>query len=80
MKLKFIGLKARSPLEIVNSLFEFTYKNYDLRNVSVFKRKRNLAVHYGSGSLSSLAQKICELALDSVRDEKLSNFKNKIRI
>ena len=33
MKLKFIRLKTRSPLEIVNSLFEFTYKNYDLRNV-----------------------------------------------
>ena len=74
MKLKFIRLKTRSPLEIVNSLFEFTYKNYDLRNVLVFKRKRNLAVHYGSGSLSSLAQKICELVLDSVREEKTIKF------
>ena len=74
MKLKFIRLKTRSPLEIVNSLFEFTYKNYDLRNVLVFKRKRNLVVHYGSGSLSSLAQKICELVLDSVREEKTIKF------
>ena len=74
MKLKFIRLKTRSPLEIVNSLFEFTYKNYDLRNLLVFKRKRNLAVHYGSGSLSSLAQKICELVLDSVREEKTIKF------
>ena len=74
MKLKFIRLKTRSPLEMVNSLFEFTYKNYDLRNVSVFKRKRNLVVHYGSGSLSSLAQKICELVLDSVREEKTIKF------
>ena len=74
MKLKFIRLKTRSPLEIVNSLFEFTYKNYDLRNVLVFKRKRNLAVHYGSGSLSSLAQKLCELVLDSVREEKTIKF------
>ena len=51
LQLKFIRLKARSPLEIVNSLFEFAYKNYDLRNTSILKRKINLTVHYRSESL-----------------------------
>ena len=62
--------------EIVNSLFEFTNKNYVLRNVSLLKRKRNFTVHYGSEKLSSLAPKIIEFVPDSIREEKtLSIFK-----
>ena len=37
----------------VNSLFEFTNKNYNLINASILKRKRSFTVHYGSESLSS---------------------------
>ena len=52
--------KAKNKVfpEVVNSLFEFTNKNYNLRNASVLKRKRNFTVHYGSESLFSLAPKI----------------------
>ena len=50
--------KNKIPPEIVNSVFEFTNKNYNLRNVSILKRKRYFTVHHGSQSLSSLAPKI----------------------
>ena len=72
--------KAKNKIspEVVNSLFEFTNKNYNLRNVS--KRKRYFTVHYGSESLVSLAPKIWELVPDSIREVKtLSIFKNKIK-
>ena len=61
--------KNKIPPEIVNSVFEFTNKNYNLRNVSILKRKRYFTVHYGSQSLSSLAPKIWWLVPDSVREE-----------
>ena len=58
-------------------MFEFTNKNYNLRNVS--KRKRYFTVHDGSESLASLALKIWELVPDLIREVKtLSIFKNKI--
>ena len=61
-------------------LFEFTNKNYNLRNASILKRKRYFTVHYGSESLVSLAPKIWELVPDSIREVKtLSIFKNKIK-
>ena len=39
--------KAKNKIfpEVVNSLFEFTNKNYNLRNASVLKRKRYFTVH-----------------------------------
>ena len=39
--------KAKNKIspEHVNSLFEFTNKNYNLRNASFLKRKRYFAVH-----------------------------------
>ena len=65
---------------IVNSLFEFSNKNYNLRNASILKRKRYFTVHYGSESLVSLAPKIWELVPDSIREVKtLSIFKNEIK-
>ena len=65
--------------EIVNSLFEFTNKNYNLRNASTLKRKRYFTSHFGSESLSSLAPKIWKLVPDSIREGKtLSIFKNKV--
>ena len=74
--------KAKNKIspEVVNSLFEFTNKNYNLRNVSILKRNRYFTVHYGSESLVSLAPKIWELVPDSIREVKtLSIFKNKIK-
>ena len=52
--------KAKNKIspEVVNSLFEFTNKNYNLNNVSVLKRKRYFTAHHGSESLVSLAPKI----------------------
>ena len=61
--LTFIRLKIRSP-EVVNSLFEFTNKNCNLKNASILKRNRFFTVHYGSESLVSLAPKIWELFPD----------------
>ena len=49
--------KSKVSSEVVNSLFEFTDKNCNLRNASVLKRKRYYTVQYGSESLSSLAPK-----------------------
>ena len=52
--------KAKNKIspEVVNSLFEFTNKNYNLRNASIYKRNRYFTVHYGRESLLSLAPKI----------------------
>ena len=73
--------KAKNKMfpEVVNSLLEFTDKNYNLRNTSILKRKRYFTVHYGSESLESLAPKIWELVPDSVREVKTSIFKNKTK-
>ena len=73
--------KAKSKIspEVVNSLFEFTNKNYNLRNVALLKRKRYFTVHFASESLVSLAPKIWELVPDSTGEVKTSIFKNKIK-
>ena len=71
--------KNKISVEVVNWLFEFTNKNYNLRNRSILKRKRYFTVHYGSKSLVSLARKIWELVPDSIREVKTSIFKNKIK-
>ena len=73
--------KAKNKIfpEVVNSLLEFTNKNYNLRNASILKRKRYFTVHYGSESLASLAPTIWELVPDSVRVVKTSIFKNKTK-
>ena len=61
-------------------MFEFTNKNYNLRNASILKRNRYFTVPYGSESLVSLAPKIWGLVADSIREVKiLSIFKNKIK-
>ena len=66
--------------EVVNLLFEFTNENYNLRNVTILKRKRYFTVHYGKERLPiSLALKIWELVPDSIREVKTSIFKNKIK-
>ena len=68
--------KAKNKIspEVVNSLFEFTNKNYNLRNASILKRNRHFTVYYGSESLVSLASKIWELVPDSIREVKTINF------
>ena len=66
--------KNKVSSEVLNSLFEFSNKNYNLRNASVLKRKR-----YGNESLLCLA-KIWKLVPDSIREVKtLSIFKNEIK-
>ena len=73
-------VKNKISPEVVNSLFAFTNKNYNLRNASILKRNRYFTVHYGRESLVSLAPKIWELVPDSVIEVKtLSIFKNKIK-
>ena len=54
-------IKQKVYPEVVNSLFEFSNKNYDLRNALTLKRKRYFTFHYGSESLLSLAAKIWEI-------------------
>ena len=74
--------KAKNKIspDVINSLFEFTNKNYNLRNASVLKRKRYSTVDYGIESLLSLAPKIWELVPDSIREVKiLWIFKNKLK-
>ena len=65
--------------EILNSLFEFTSESSSLTNALILKRKRKLTVHFESKRLSSLAPKIWEIVPDRMREEKASNFKNKIK-
>ena len=73
--------KNKITSEIVNSLFEFTNKNYNLRNASIFGRNRYFTVHYGSESVAFLAPKIWEFVPDSIREVKTrSIFKNKIKV
>ena len=68
--------KAKNKIcpEVVNSLFEFTNKNHNLRNASIPKRKRYFPVHHGSGNLVSLAPNIWELVPDSTRGKNIINF------
>ena len=72
--------KNKISAEVVNSLFKFPNKNYNLRNASILERERYFTVHYGSESLVSLASKIWELVQNSIRELKtLTIFKNKIK-
>ena len=72
--------KHKVSSEVLNSLFEFSNKNCNLRNASVLKRRRYFTVHYGNESLLCLAPKIWELVPDSIREVKtLSIFKNEIK-
>ena len=59
--------KAKNKIspEVANLLFEFTYKNYSIRNASILKRKRYFTVYYGSESSLFLAPKIWELVPQS---------------
>ena len=72
--------KNKISPEFVNSVFEFTNKNYNLRNASFLKRKRCFTVHYRSKSILFLALKIWELVLDSIIETKtFSIFRNKTK-
>ena len=57
LAIEIYKVKNNISPEVVNSLFEFTNKNSNLRNASILKRKRFFTVHYGSESLLSLAPK-----------------------
>ena len=72
--------KAKNKIfpEVVNSLFEFTNKNYNLRNASVLKRKRYFTVDYRGESLvlSSENMGTCSRFNQKVKN---INFQNKIK-
>ena len=62
---------------LIEDIFEFVDKPYDLRNNNISLTKRNRTVFYGTGSLSSLALKIWELIRQSLKDETEPNSKLK---
>ena len=63
--------KAKNKIspEVPNSLFEFTNKNYNLRNASILKRKKYFTVHHGSESLLSLVPKMLEFSKIKLKPE-----------
>ena len=66
--------------ELMEDVFQFVNKPYELRNNNVPQRKKDKTVHYGSESLSSLAPKIWEQIPKSLREEtSFMCFKNKIK-
>ena len=75
---KIYRVKNKISSEVVNSLFEFTNQNHNLRSESIPKKKRYFTVHYGSKSVVSSAPKMWELIPDSIREIKTSILKNKI--
>ena len=78
---KIYKAKNKISSEVVNSLFEFTNQNHNLRSESIPRKKRYFTVHYGSKSVVSSAPKMWELIPDSIREIKtLSILKNKIEV
>ena len=66
--------------ELIEDIFHFVNKPYDLRNNRIRCRKRNRTVFYGTESLSSLSPRIWELIPQSLKEEtELSQFKTKIK-
>ena len=65
---------------LTEDIFQFVNKPYDLRNNRIMLRKRNRTIFYGTESLSSLAPRIWELILQSLKGKtELSQFKSKIK-
>ena len=65
---------------LIEEIFHFVNKTYNLRNNRILFRKRNRTVYYGTESLSSLPPRIWELIRQSLKDEtELSQFKTKIK-
>ena len=66
---EILKVKNRIVPELV--IFQFLNKPYNLRNACIFYRKKTKTAHNGGENLSSLAPKIWELILNSLKEETL---------
>ena len=65
--------------KIMKDTFHFIQKLYILRNDPELQRRRNRTVYFGTENISSLAPKIWELILSTIRNaNSLGKFKEKI--
>ena len=65
--------------ELMNDIFHFVKRPYNLRSVYTLERKRDHTVYHGSESLSSLAPKLWDLLPNSIKNSaSLKEFKTKI--
>lgn len=53
--------------EIMDNTFRFVEKRYNFRNNYIFQKEHDKKVYYGSEILFSLAQRILELILNSIK-------------
>ena len=62
--------------ELMNDIFHFVEKHYNLRSYYTLERKRNHTVYHGSENLSSLAPKLWNLPPNSMKNySSLKDFK-----
>ena len=65
--------------ELMNDIFHFVEKPYNLRSDYTLERKRDHTVYHGSESLSSLAHKLWNLLPNLIKNSaSLKEFKTKI--
>ena len=65
--------------ELMNDIFHFVKRPYNLRSDFTLERKRDHTVYHGSESLSSLAPKLWDLLPNSIKNSaSLKDFKTKI--
>ena len=65
--------------ELMNDIFHFAERPYNLRSDYTLERKRDHTVYHGSESLSSLAPKLWDLLPNSIKNSAfLKEFKTKI--
>ena len=55
------------PPEIMDYIFRFVEKRYNFRNNYIFQKEHDKKVYYESEILFSLAQRILELILNSIK-------------
>ena len=54
--------------ELIHDVFHFVESPYNLRSDYTLKRKRDHTVHHDSQNLSSLALKLWDLVLNSIKN------------
>ena len=65
--------------ELMNDIFHFVKRPYNLRSDYTLERKRDHTIYHGSESLSSLAPKLWDLLPNSIKNSaSLKEFKTKI--
>ena len=71
--------KTRESLELMNDVFYFVERPYNLSRNYTLERKRDHTVYHGSESVSSLAPKLWKLLSNSIRSyATLKKLKTKI--